>query len=454
VLAAGIELLGEYQGSGCAEASFLVRRGDGRMLVVSGTLYALAAEIDGRRAVVDIADRLTSRLGRVVTAENIRFLVDHKLAPLGIAVDPAHGAPRPTPNPLLRLRMPVAVIPSSAVSGISAALYRLFWPPVILGVLAGFSAFDGWLFFVHGIGSGLRATVADPRTMVFAYLLVIAAATFHELGHAAAGRYGGVRPGRIGVGLYLIWPAFFSDMTESYRLGRAGRLRTDLGGLYFNAVFVLACAGAYGMTGSEAVLAAIALQHLLIAYQFFPFLRLDGYYVVSDLIGVPDLFARIRPVLAGLVPGRATSPAVRELRPRARVLVTAWVLITVPLLAMATVLAVVRAPELVRLTRTAATADARVLVSAVQRRDPASGTLATVQLAMLAVAPLGLLLTASGLARRGGRARRTEAARAVGNRQAAGQPVRLAGGLERGASGPSRVRHGGWRPRAAHRRAR
>ena len=40
----------------------------------------------------------------------------------------------------------------------------------------------------------------------------------------------------MGAGLYLVWPAFYTDVTDSYRLGRGGRLRTDLGGLYFNAI--------------------------------------------------------------------------------------------------------------------------------------------------------------------------------------------------------------------------
>ena len=44
------------------------------------------------------------------------------------------------------------------------------------------------------------------------------------------------RPGVMGAGLYLVWPAFYTDVTDSYRLGRGGRLRTDLGGLYFNAI--------------------------------------------------------------------------------------------------------------------------------------------------------------------------------------------------------------------------
>jgi hypothetical protein len=53
-------------------------------------------------------------------------------------------------------------------------------------------------------------------------------------------------------------------------------------------------------------------------YQFMPFLRLDGYYLVSDITGVPDLFARIKPVLGSMIPGSRTDRQVQELKPWAR----------------------------------------------------------------------------------------------------------------------------------------
>ena len=49
-----------------------------------------------------------------------------------------------------------------------------------------------------------------------------------------------------------MWPAFYTDVTDAYRLDRAGRLRTDLGGLYFNAIFALATFGVWALTGVEA----------------------------------------------------------------------------------------------------------------------------------------------------------------------------------------------------------
>src|SRR5205823_1988721 len=123
-----------------------------------------------------------------------------------------------------------------------------------------------------------------------------------------------------------------ADVTDAYRLGKAGRLRTDLGGVYFNTIFILATAGAYALTGFEPLLLMIPLQHLEIIHQFLPFIRLDGYYIVSDLTGVPDMFARIKPTLRSLVPWLPTDESVTELRPWVRVAVTVYVLTVVPLL--------------------------------------------------------------------------------------------------------------------------
>ena len=94
--------------------------------------------------------------------------------------------------------------------------------------------FDAWLFGVHGIAGGLRTVLYEPAWLLAVLVSIVVATAFHEIGHASACRYCGARPGEMGVGVYLIWPAFYCDVTEAYRLDRRGRLRTDLGGVYFN----------------------------------------------------------------------------------------------------------------------------------------------------------------------------------------------------------------------------
>src|SRR5439155_1264183 len=119
-----------------------------------------------------------------------------------------------------------------------------------------------------------------------------------------------LEPLGIGAGIYMVWPAFYTNVTDSYRLSRAGRLRTDLGGLYFNAVFMLALAGVYEATSAEILLLVIAFTHLEMLEQLLPFVRFDGYYILSDLAGVPDLFARVVPILKSALPAGRRDPRV------------------------------------------------------------------------------------------------------------------------------------------------
>ena len=143
--------------------------------------------------------------------------------------------------------------------------------------------------------------------------LAIASAAFHEIGHAAACRYGGGRPGGMGAGIYIVWPAFYTDVTDAYRLPRGARLRTDLGGIYFNAVDRGAHARRLAGDAADALLLLVGLQMLEMVKNLSPVIRADGYHILSDATGVPDLYAHIGPTLRGCCPGsrksRRRSPA-------------------------------------------------------------------------------------------------------------------------------------------------
>jgi putative peptide zinc metalloprotease protein len=212
------------------------------------------------------------------------------------------------------------------------------------------------------------------------------------MGHAAACHYGGARPGVIGVGVYIVFPAFFTNVTDSYRLGRAGRLRTDLGGLYFNVWCLLVLGGAYLVTGNGLFILAALLMHIEMLQQLIPTVRFDGYFVLADLAGVPDLFARVRPVLLSLLPGRPVDPRVRELRPGTRRLVTTWVLIVVPLLTFAFGWMLYHLPYLARRTASAAAFQARAIGGAWEAHNVAALILAVVSIVVLILPALGLLL--------------------------------------------------------------
>ena len=76
----------------------------------------------------------------------------------------------------------------------------------------------------------------------------------------------------------------------------------------------------------------VLVQHFQILQQFLPFLRLDGYYILSDLTGVPDMFQRIKPTLKSAIPGRETDEKADELKPWVRVVTTGWIAVMIPVL--------------------------------------------------------------------------------------------------------------------------
>jgi hypothetical protein len=163
-----------------------------------------------------------------LTGEQVGYLITNKLLPLGVVA--AEGAPAAAPkaNPLFALRARNTLLPARAANAAGVLLRPLFRWPVVLAVLAGVAAVDYWLFAVHGLGGGIGQILRNPADLLIVLGLSVVSALFHECGHAVGCRYGGARSGVIGVGMYLVWPSFFTNVTDSYRLSRAGRLNRTL----------------------------------------------------------------------------------------------------------------------------------------------------------------------------------------------------------------------------------
>ncbi len=345
-VAQGVELLGEYEGSGYKKPPYLVRRSDGQTIQLSKLLYTVAECCDGRRTYDEVAAAATEKFGRRLSGRNAKTLVE-KLQSLGVVVNDDGSQPvLSKPDSLLALNLRKGVISPRAVRAITTVCYPAFFPPVIVAALAALAVFDYWLFVRHGVAQGVRETVMQPMLFLLMMGLVVVSAFLHECGHATGLRYGGGKPGVMGAGVYIAFPAFYTDVTDAYRLSKAGRLRTDLGGIYFNALFMLGTAAVYFATGFEPLLFLIVVQHVEIAHQLLPLLRLDGYYIVADAVGVPDLFTRIGPILKSLLPGRKKDPRVTELKRWVRVFVTTWVLVVVPFLLFNLGLLLVHLPRL------------------------------------------------------------------------------------------------------------
>jgi putative peptide zinc metalloprotease protein len=190
----------------------------------------------------------------------------------------------------------------------------------------------------------------------------------------------------------VIVPAFYTNVTDVYRLGRTARLRTDLGGVYFNGIAAFLFGLGYLATGWAPLLFGVFLMHLEALQQFLPLIRSDGYFILADLVGVPDLFGRIRPVLLSMLPWKSAGPRVRELRTGARVVISMWVLVVVPVLGVALYFLVVQAPTMVATTIGAVGDQWAGIVSGAQAGAWAAVVLAGASIVLLVVPIAGLSL--------------------------------------------------------------
>ncbi|MFL6204171.1 MAG: hypothetical protein ACJ739_02355, partial [Acidimicrobiales bacterium] len=346
--APGLQLIGPMQGSGHRSRPFLVRRSDGQTIQLTEVLFATLCAIDGHRAVDAVAREVSRAVQRQATAEQVELLLEDRLRPLGL-VREADGSVRPVTraNPLLALRFRWVVSRPDLTRRLTAPFVWLFRPLTVLVTVIAFALSTGWVLFDNGLAAPAHHAFNTPGLLLGLLCLTLASAAFHELGHAAACQYGGATPGAMGAGLYLLWPAFYTDVTDSYRLSRAGRLRVDLGGLYFNAVFGVAVFAVWWVTGADALLLVLPIQVLQMLRQLTPFVRADGYHIIADLVGVPDLFAHIKPTLCGFLPTRWGRADSRRLKWWARLVILAWVVAVVPLLIVSMVMAVLFLPRLV-----------------------------------------------------------------------------------------------------------
>src|SRR3954447_8654280 len=389
VPAQATQLLGVQQGSGYVVPPALVRRGDGQVLQLTPLLYAVLEAADGDRDAEAIAEAATDATGRGLAAEDVMTLVDQRLRPMGLVLMADGTQPEfAKANPLLALRPKFVVSKPHHTRRLTAPFSPLFNPLLMVVVTVAFAIIAFWVLFEKGLASAAYQAFAQPGLLLAVFVITVVSAGFHEFGHAAALRRGGGPPGAMGAGLYLIWPAFYPDVTDSYRLSRAARIRVDLGGLYFNAIVALVMYGVWEAVQWDGLLLVVAAQILQMIRQLPPLVRFDGYHLLADVTGVPDLFHRIGPTLRSFLPRRWRSPQARALRPWVRVLVTLWVVLVVPVLLLTVLLSVIAMPRILATTAHSVDVQASLLSARAHAGDIAGATVKALAIVALVI-PVG-----------------------------------------------------------------
>ncbi len=122
--------------------------------------------------------------------------------------------------------------------------------------------------------------------------------TLHELGHAYTATRHGVRVNTMGVAFMVMMPLLFTDVTDAWRLkSRRKKLAIDCAGMGVELIIAGLATFLWvflpdGHLRSIAFVLATTSWILSLFVNLNPFMRFDGYYILADAWGIPNLQPR------------------------------------------------------------------------------------------------------------------------------------------------------------------
>jgi putative peptide zinc metalloprotease protein len=301
---------------------YLLRTPRGRFMV-SRRAVDLIRRLDSGASVDDIARTPDER------ASIGRFLEEHVL-PTGVfdTGDDVAPAKEPGRPPVAYVHSARVLVPAAALARATEIFRHLFRRSIAVPLLL-LSAVAEALFWHANWGLRLEHISAGDYTL--AGIAILLTLPFHELGHGSACRYYDCRHGSMGFAMYLIFPCFYTDVSDAWRLRRGPRVVIDLAGIYFQ---ILCCGlfAALGLrTGHHVWGAALLMSHWSIVNSLKPYLRSDGYWVLVDIVGVPSPYRRVKEYLAHRFSRgdeSAATPLLLQIAPRLRRFTLAYIAVT------------------------------------------------------------------------------------------------------------------------------
>jgi putative peptide zinc metalloprotease protein len=150
-----------------------------------------------------------------------------------------------------------------------------------------------WDTFTHTLSETL-----SPAGIAGWALALVVAKTLHELGHAwTATRYG-LRVPQMGVAFVVLWPMLYTDTGEVWKLAdRQRRFRVAAAGIAAEFALAAWATLAWSLTADGDLRSALFFLAttswvVTLGINASPFMRFDGYFLLSDVLDLPNLHAR------------------------------------------------------------------------------------------------------------------------------------------------------------------
>lgn len=167
----------------------------------------------------------------------------------------------------------------------------------------------GLVLWLLAVGAGVKTVIEHwgllrvqtqgvlaPSNLVWLYLTWALVKVWHELGHGMMTKRFGGEVRSCGVMMLVFTPVPFVDASAAWTFrARSQRLLVGAAGMIFELFAAAVAALVWARTGGEGAVGQVAYNVMFLAsvstllFNANPLLRFDGYYLLADLAGVPNL---------------------------------------------------------------------------------------------------------------------------------------------------------------------
>lgn len=282
--------------------------------------YTFISLLDGNCTVPQACGLTAAKHGRKAPSGEqamsiARWLIENELALIEGEQQPARDPKRPSSSEKKRsvfaklnpfwIKVPLCR-EGDLLKAISMLLQILFRPLAVLcgliTILAGLLALTlHHSEFVSGV-----TNVFASNSWIWLAVFWVALKVIHELGHAACCHRFGGKVSEFGAVFILFAPLAYVDVSSCWRMpSRARRIAIASAGMYVE--LIVAAVAVFFWLNAQSPYTAMLLHNLILAagvstllFNLNALMRFDGYFILSDLVEIPNLYGEASAELSRL----------------------------------------------------------------------------------------------------------------------------------------------------------
>ena len=190
-----------------------------------------------------------------------------------------------------------------AINLLLSPLAAIVWVVVVVGAIAAIA--PQW----EELGQSAKNAI-DPSNWVWLTISFIVIKFIHEMGHAFSCRRFGGEVHEVGIMLLVFVPTPYVDASTAWAFpNKWKRVFVGAGGMIFELFVAALCAFVWKFTygSGNSLVNQLAYNAMLIAsvstivFNANPLLRYDGYYILSDILEIPNLQRKASEYTLGLI---------------------------------------------------------------------------------------------------------------------------------------------------------